>query len=96
MAKLITPGGHRPLMRLNLYCWPCRTVHAFPLTDVERIVYAFGGAEADRDADPEPFTDGEPMPSCLVDVLGVSNLAEMYAEHVDRGVECRELDGQEG
>lgn len=68
-----------------LYCWPCKDVHVFSPDDVERIVYALGAdvVQADGSA-PER---GEP--DCLGEVLGWARSAELYAEHVEQGIECR-------
>lgn len=89
---------------MNLYCWQHRTVHAFPLADVEKIIYALGAEAIDgydggyRDGwnanDGAPYgTDrtrrAEDPQDCLMTVLRGADNPEVYAEHVEQGVECR-------
>jgi len=70
---------------MNLYCWPCRAPHVLLLRDVERIVYALGAHETDKDP-----RAGSWAGSCLLQVLRWADDAEIYAEHVEEGIECRE------
>ena len=73
------PGSFTQATVMRLYCWQHRTVHAFPLADVERIVYVLGlMAVADLGDYDEP--------ECL---LGVLPLGHEWAEHAKQGVECR-------
>jgi hypothetical protein len=86
---------------MNLYCWPHRVVHAVPLADVEKIVYALGPAPTDayfsgyddggdnwgEGNKPTRTRDYQP---CWLEVLKWADDAEMYAEHVEQGIECRE------
>jgi len=86
-------------IRMQLYCWPCRTVHEFGLEDVEKIVYALGPVGDDQYS--SGFDDGatpgagpirlpgDPQP-CWLEVLRWADDSEMYAEHVEQGIECRE------
>lgn len=86
---------------MHLYCWPCRATHEFGLQDVEKIVYALG-AEAIT-AYESGFNDGgdnfglgersrmpEDPPQCLREVLRGADDVEVYAEHVEQGIERRE------
>jgi hypothetical protein len=86
---------------LNLYCWPCREVHQLPAADVEKIVYALGPAPTDAyfsgyddggdnyglGAEPTRARDYQP---CWLEVLKSADDSEVYAEHVEQGIECRE------
>lgn len=74
---------------LNLYCWPCRTVHQFDLDDVEKIVYTLGASEWDGWNDAH-MPSGDEHPQCLREILRLADNPEGYAEHVEQGVECRE------
>ena len=85
-------------MRFN--CWPCKTVHEFALKDVERIVYALGAAEVlatelqaetETDADRAEARDqADAGPTCLAVILDCSGDPEVFGEHVEQGIECRE------
>jgi len=103
--ELIVSEWQESVEALNLYCWQHRTVHAFPLADVERIIYALGAETIDgydggyRDgwnvrrvggpwgSDRTRLTDDPP--DCLKTVLRGAGDDEVYAEHVEQGVECR-------
>jgi hypothetical protein len=87
-----------PPAELNLYCWPHNAVHTFPVADIERIVYALGPVGNDQyasgfeDADNQvgplrEVTDPQP---CWAEVLRWAGDSEMYAEHVEQGIGCRE------
>lgn len=89
MAELTAQGimesvsgvfGQAQVMRL--YCWQCNTVHAFPLPDVEKIVYQLG-AEAVSD-----LGDSN-EPECLVEVMKTIISHESWQKHVEQGIECR-------
>jgi len=85
---------------LRLYCWPCGAVHEFEIPDVERIVYALGAAEVlATHMQSETFTDQDRADAremanagttCLATILDCSHDPEVFAEHVEQGVECRE------
>lgn len=85
---------------MNLYCWPHRTVHEFTLKDVEKIVYALGVEaitayqsgfdDGSADVEPIPTRLPEDPPQCLLEVLRGADDIEVYAEHVEQGIECRE------
>lgn len=84
--------------RLRLYCWPCKDVHTIELADVERIVYALGAAELVSYQ--SGFDDGGPLneptrlpddpPTCHLVTLRHAADIEVFAEHVEQGVACRE------
>jgi hypothetical protein len=83
---------------VNLYCWPCRTVHEFKLKDVERIVYALGQAEVEAlhlggviGQQTECKELAAAGPSCPRDVLSAAGDGDLYSEHVEQGVECRKV-----
>lgn len=83
---------------VNLYCWPCRTVHAFTLVEVEQIVYALGAAEIlaydsgyqDAEDQAERTRPADGPSACLRTALQDAGNPEVFAEHVDQGMECRE------
>jgi hypothetical protein len=96
------PVESRYQVSINLYCWPCRTVHQFELGDVEKIVYALGAAatvaehasyiDGWQDADdgkPNSGPDGD-TPMCLKIALRDADQPEVFAEHTEQGIECRE------
>jgi len=99
------PGSFRQAQVMRLYCWQHRTVHAFPLADVEQIIYALGASVIDaydggyRDGwnnanDNRPYgadraRQTDDPPDCLRRVIREAGDCEMYAEHVEQGVECR-------
>lgn len=77
-----------------LYCWLHRDNHSFTQGEVEKIVYSLGAAETDAyldgARDPETaLTNPPPSPTCLQDALRSADNPEVYAEHVEQGVECR-------
>jgi hypothetical protein len=92
------PPQEQTVMRL--YCWPCRTVHPFAVADVERIVYALGAAELlahglraetetdDQRAEAQEMADAGP--TCLSALLDCSGDPEVFGEHVEQAVECRQ------
>lgn len=91
MAELVThvleqdkPYHPAVALTMHLYCWPCRAVHAFPLAEVERIVYALGADAADLNHE----GPAEEI-ACLFDVQRWAESGP-YAEHVEQGIECRE------
>jgi hypothetical protein len=102
VATVPTPGvvevPHRTEHRwMNLYCWPCRTVHQFGLKDVEKIVYALGANavlayELGRldEAAKNPEQPSDSAVTCLKTVLRDANSPEVFIEHVEQGIECRE------
>lgn len=107
MAELIeiTPAAANlrtddPGIELNLYCWRHNAVHAVPLHDVEKILYALGPAPTDAyfsgyddgkgmHGVTEPTRDRDERPDCWLEVLRWADDSEMYAEHVEQGIECR-------
>lgn len=93
LLESVTQDEVHHVIVMRLYCWPCRMVHALPLADVERIVYALGAAEAcARNDDQVPAQGPEDFGTqCLVFVLRSAGDAEAYAEHVEQGVTCRAL-----
>jgi hypothetical protein len=86
------------LVMLRLYCWPCRTVHEFKLKDIERIVYSLGAAEIlaydsgyqDAEDKIERTRPADGPSACLLTALRDAGNSEVFAEHVEQGVECRE------
>lgn len=85
---------------MRLYCWPCRTVHELEVAEVERIVYALGAAETV--AYDSGFMDGSgdvgdgtrtraAVSTCLRQALIAADHPEVFAEHVEQGIECREM-----
>lgn len=87
----------RATVKVGLYCWPCRTVHALPLGDVEKIVYALGKVEVlalelggDEGLTTECAELAAAGPSCLAKVLECARDGAAYREHVEQGVTCRE------
>jgi hypothetical protein len=101
MPGLVEVAHHTGNRWVHLYCWPCKTVHEFSLQDVERIVYALGAEaitayEAGFNDGGENFGEGERTrlpedpPQCLREVLRGAVDIEVYAEHVEQGIECRE------
>jgi hypothetical protein len=46
LDQVSTDGKHHTTV-LNLYCWPHNAVHAFPVADVEEIVYALAADPTD-------------------------------------------------
>jgi hypothetical protein len=104
MAELVThvlkqdrPYPPAVALTMNFYCWPCRTVHAFGLEDVEKIVYALGAAEIlAYDSGYQDATDriertrpAEGPSACLRTALRDADNPEVFAEHTEQGVECR-------
>lgn len=77
---LMGPISHRVTMQL--YCWPCQTVHEFSLADVERIVYLL--AEDARDIYQAGWDARETPERSAVGPKGKVPLPPPYA----RGVPC--------
>lgn len=75
-------------VEMVLYCWPCESVHAFPLADVERLVYALGAME--RDAI-DPGRRAAAQVACLNAVFNLScwGRDEDYLVHVERSINAR-------
>lgn len=90
MVELVRPMHDAENSTLRLYCWPHRTTHEFGLKDVEKIVYALGADAADRGPDANRVPVEDFIPSCPNEVLDWADDAEVYAEHVEQGIECRE------
>jgi hypothetical protein len=89
MAELHEFTAEEPQVQaMNLYCWPCRTVHQFPLADVEKLVYALGADAQDGWSETAVVSMDEP--DCLNELLKAAGNPEAYAEHVEQGIECRE------
>jgi hypothetical protein len=98
----VHPGSVPPIVepepvifrQLNLYCWPCKAVHALPLVDVEKVVYALGAMEADgyQMAKDDPAMASamaeDDAPTCLTTVLTFAH--SDLAAHVEQGAACRE------
>jgi hypothetical protein len=82
MPGLVEVAHHTENRWVHLYCWPCRTTHEFGLKDVERIVYALGAAIS--------LGNPELYPYCLRTALRDADHPEVFAEHVEQGIECRE------
>lgn len=90
-----------PGVSMRFYCWPHRVVHEFDLKAVEKIAYALGAEavtayEAGFNDGGENYGEGERTrlpedgPQCLRKVLRGADDIEVYAEHVEQGIECRE------
>lgn len=87
---------------MTLYCWRCNGPHVLLLPDVEKIVYALGPAPTDAyfsgyddggdnyGLGAEPTRSKDEQPTCWLEVLRWADDSEMYAEHVEQGIECRE------
>jgi len=95
MAELVVIGSAAadlrsddPGVSMRFYCWPHRTTHEFGLEDVEKIVYALG-AEAVESPD-DRADAGTGVPTCLRFVLDWAGTPEVFREHVEQGIECRE------
>jgi hypothetical protein len=61
-------GPHVELLRMQLYCWPCETVHELSVPDVERLVYGFVGTVAEQNKS-GTLAIADVAPPCLLDVL---------------------------
>jgi len=97
MPGLVEVAHHTENRWVHLYCWPCRTVHEFSLKDVERIVYALGMAEVEAlhmggviGQQTECRELAAFGPSCLREILPATHDGDLFAEHVEQGIECRE------
>lgn len=85
---------------LRLYCWRHNLLHEIAVPDVEKILYALGPAPTDAyfsgyddgrgmHGVAEPTRDRDERPDCWLEVLRWADDSEMYAEHVEQGIECR-------
>lgn len=78
---------------MRLFCDACNEVELFTPGEVERIVYALVGMEADERCAVTPRLaagrDAMLNTVCLRTVLGYSRDSEMYAEHTNAAVEAR-------
>jgi len=75
---------------MHLYCWPHNAVHAFPVADIERIVYALG-VEIVHQRDAERVPPESPADfgtQCPIEALRWAG--DGYADHVEQSIECRE------
>jgi hypothetical protein len=94
-ATVKTRGDYELRVLLTLYCWRCNTVHELPAQDVEKVIYALGATVADAYAagaeDPAfGLEQAQLGPDCLLEMLRAAGNPEVYTEHVEQGVECRE------
>jgi hypothetical protein len=81
---------------LTLYCWQHNANHMLKLADLERLVYALSAAVSDAYGigadDPALGREFAALPSCcLLDVVkDWAGDPDMYADHVEQGVACRQ------
>lgn len=92
-GQVVDPEG--PIFRLlRLYCWQHNEVHEFTLDDVEQIIYALAAGVPNAyglGADHPEFGHlcEAAKPECPIDTLRSAGDIELFAEHVEQGVECR-------
>ena len=71
-----------------LFCMRCVENHTFSPGEVEKIVYALQGLEADSNIEHHVVDAQNPL-VCLTSALGMAEDLECYAEHVEACIKGR-------